>query len=45
MLLGFKAKLRLFENVKIKNVNYQLQRVTHCKYFGVIIDSCLTWTP
>ena len=45
MLLGSKAKLRLFENVKIKIQNSQLQRVTYCKYLGVIIDSCLTWTP
>ena len=45
LLLGSKAKMRLFENVKIKIQNTQLRRVTQCKYLGVMIDGSLTWTP
>ena len=45
MLLGSKSRLRQFEGVKIKLKNDELQKVTQCKYLGVILDSSLTWTP
>ena len=44
MLIGSKGNLRRFNNVKIKIQNSQLQRVSHCKYLGVLLDSNFTWT-
>ena len=38
MLVGSKAKLRKFDRVKLKIQNSQLQRVSECKYLGVLLD-------
>ena len=45
MLIGSKRKRRKFENISIKINDSPLERVDHCKYLGVEIDSDFTWKP
>ena len=42
--IGWKSNLRRFNDVKIIQ-NMKLQRVSQCKYPGIVPDSNFTWTP
>ena len=43
MSVGSKRNRKKFENVSIKINNVPIERVNHCKYLGVTIDT--EWKP
>ena len=43
--VGSKRNCKKFENVSMKINNVPIERVNHCKYLGVIIDTEFTWKP
>ena len=45
MSVGCKRNRKKFENVSIKINNVLIERVNHCKYLGVTIDTEFTWKP
>ena len=45
MMIGTKGNLRRFNDVKVMIQNMKLERVSQCKYLGVLLDSNFTWTP
>ena len=45
MSVGSKSNRKKFENVSIKINNVPIERVNHCKYLGVTIDTEFTWKP
>ena len=44
MMIGTKGNLRRFNDVKVIIQNMELERVSQCKYLGVLLDSNFTWT-
>ena len=45
MLIGSKRKRQKFENITIKINNSPIEKVNHCRYLGIEIDSDLSWMP
>ena len=45
MSVGSKRNRKKFDNVSIKINNVPIERINHCKYLGVTIDTEFTWKP